>query len=429
MTAVPTRSTILNDPRTRRWIGWGLLILAVMLVSLFMNASGVLSSHLAATFNVTGFELGLLHSSYVYAYGILQLPAGVMVDRFGTRKIAGWGALIMSLGMVGFANAGAYWTAVGARFLAGIGSSVIVVAGVRFTANWFRADEFATISGFAVAFSRVGQVLATAPLAILVAAVGWRSGLSALGAVGTTVAGGIYVAAHGTPLKAGVSQIGSVASPAGAGDGSLTDPVRNVLGDLGTWLLGAYAFVLGGTVLTLFGLWGIPYLVHVYGLSVESASMFLLGSIAGGIVGAPMLGWLSDALTDRMRLMIVSGVAIMICYGSIAVFESLPLLLVGAILVAVGIFSGTTILLITVMKERHPGDVSTAAGTINGIAFLGGAVFPVALGSVLDAFWTGESIDGARIYTQLGYRVAFGIAGISVLVGVVCLLLLSHRQG
>jgi MFS family permease len=83
----------------------------------------------------------------------------------------------------------------------------------------------------------------------------------------------------------------------------------------------------------------------------------------------------------------------------------------------------------TVIKERHSTERSgTATGTINGMGFLGAAVLPAVMGWVLDVFWTGETVGGSRVYTLVGYRVAFGVAAASGLIGLGCAIWLHYRE-
>lgn len=417
-----------SDPLRRRWIGWALLSVGFLLVNFHRNSSAVLSEQLALTFETTGAELGLLHSSFFYVYAVLQVPAGVLIDRLGTRTISAGGMLVMSAGVLGFAVADGYWVAFAGRLLAGVGASVIYLSTLRFAANWYRADEFATITGVTGTFAGLGGLLATTPLAIAIAAYGWRPSIQALGAFGILLAAAIYFTAHTTPGRAGLSPVEGVPATAKVSLSELWTMLRRILGEAETWLLGTFLFFTIGINFTVFGLWGIPYLVHLYGLSVQEASTYLLVATGAGLLSGPLMGLLSDRLGRRTELVIVGATVFTGCYGAIAVLGAPPLVFIAVLLVAIRLVGGVIILVYTVMKERYPETSSTAIGIVNSIGFFGGATFPALMGAALDAFWTGQTVGGARVYTATGYRIAFGIATLSGVIGLACVGYFFYRE-
>jgi len=117
-----------------------------------------------------------------------------------------------------------------------------------------------------------------------------------------------------------------------------------------------------------------------------------------------------------------------LAYGLVFLTVRPPLPVFGATLFVAQFVTGGTLLSYTVAKERHSAAASgTVTGLINGIGYFGAAVFPAAMGAALDAYWTGELVDGARSYTAAGYRVAFGIAVAAGLVALACAMWLHLR--
>jgi sugar phosphate permease len=105
------------------------------------------------------------------------------------------------------------------------------------------------------------------------------------------------------------------------------------------------------------------------------------------------------------------------------------LLVAGGLLFAALFVMGGAVIAFTVAKERHDATASaTATGAINSMGYFGAAIFPAVMGYALDAYWTGETVAGARVYTPAGYRVAFGIATAAGVVAVVCAYLLHRRE-
>ena len=141
-------------------------------------------------------------------------------------------------------------------------------------------------------------------------------------------------------------------------------------------------------------------------------------------------GWLSDRLGRRSGLILASTVVYTAAYGSIAVLGTPPLWYVGAVFFLVMFLLGGLTLSYTLIKERHTASRSgTATGTVNAMGFAGAAVLPAVLGWVLDVFWTGETVAGNRVYTLLGYRVAFAVAAGCGVIALGCALVLHWWTG
>jgi len=403
-----------SDPRTRRWLVWVALAGAFLLVNLYRLSTAVLAERLMVAFDASGVELGTLHAAFFWIYAALQLPAGVLVDRLGTRWTATGGLAVMSLGAAIFALAGGYLAAFAGRALIGLGASVIFVSVLRFGANWFRANEFATVNGLTIAMAGLGGILATTPLAVAVATAGWRPSFLGLAGIGLGIAIAVAVVVRDTPAAAGLAEIDGVGPTPERTLREIRSAAGQVLREPETWVLGLVLFCSTGVSVTVLGLWGIPYLVQTYDLTVTQASTYtLLGSL-GLLVGPPTLGWLSDRLERRTGIMVAVGAVYAAAFTALAVVGNPPLVAVAVVFFAAGGLVGGFALAYTVVKERHDAATSgVSIGTVNTIAFLGPAIFPTVMGAVLDGFWTGTTVAGARVYTLIGYRIAFGVAAVA----------------
>ena len=412
---------IWNDPVRRRWLVWATLAGVFLLTNVYRLSTAVLADRLMVAFDTTGAELGTLHASFFYIYALGQLPAGVLADRAGIRRSATVAAIVMNLGAVAFALGHTYPEAFAARALIGLGGSVTYVAILRFCANWFRADEFATMNGLTIAIAGLGGIVATTPLALVVASVGWRPAITALGVLGLAFAVVVYLLTRDTPRAAGLRPIEGVPSPPDLTLREVGANTRKVLRDRETWLGGATMFCGTGMIITLLGLWGVPYVVRIYGLSVTGASFYtLLGSV-GLMLGPPIVGRLSDRTGRRTSLMVGGAALFTVAFAVLAVVGTPPRIVVAAVYFTVAFLLGAFALSYTIVKDRHGSGASgVATGTVNAAAFLGAALFPTLMGAALDTFWTGEVVAGARVYTVLGYRVAFAIAAAAGLVALVC---------
>lgn len=416
-------------PARRRWLLWGILALSFLLVNVYRLSTAVIAEDLMAAFRITGAQLGTIHATFFIVYAAMQLPTGVLVDRIGPRRTAAAGAAVMNVGAIWFSVAGRYGTALGARFLIGLGGSVIFVSMLRFCATWYDPAEFATMNGMSFAVSGVGGMLATTPFALVVEWLGWHETFRTLGLAGFVFAGAIALFVRDRPptQASSVGALGLEGNP--LDDAELRRHLDTVLRDRWVWVVGILLFCGTGVHLTLFGLWGIPYVAHVYETSVRFASMFTLLGGAGAVLGPPAIGWLAGRTGRRTTIIVGGGLCYTASLGVIALVGSPPLVVVGFAFFLVGGLLGAFVVSYPLINERHPSRANgIALGTINGAGFVGASVLPALMGWLLDAYWTGETLGGARVYTETGYRFAFGIATLAGAVTVLCGLWLYYQS-
>lgn len=413
----------------RRWLAWGALATVFLLVNLHRLSTAVLSERLTVAFGTTAAQLGTLHAAFFYIYAAIQIPTGVLTDRFGPRYVGSIGAVVISIGAIGFALSDSYLAALLSRALVGTGSGVIFVSILRFCANWYRADEFATMTGLTIAVAGLGAILATTPLALAVESFGWRSTVFGLSVVGFGAAVAVYVFARSSPADAGLEPIEGVPEQPSVTLAETVDYLRLLARDIDQWLLSIISFAALGTLLTLLGLWGIPYLVVVYGLDVTTASYFtLLGSV-GMLTGPPIIGWVADRLNRQFPLMVVGVGLFAVAIGVVPVFGRPPLVAVAGSYFFSGFFFGAAMLGYAIVKNRYPAEASgIATATINTAGFVGGASLPTLMGLALDAYRTDEVVGGTVAYTQFGYRVAFALAAGTIALAFCCSLVLFVRH-
>ncbi|QFU81485.1 MFS transporter [Natronorubrum aibiense] len=418
-----------TDPLRRRWLLWATLSGCFLLVNVNRLSTAVLSENLMAAFEMTGTQLGTLHAIFFWVYAFMQIPTGIFADRVGPRLTAAAGAVVMNVGVVWFAFADGYLTAVFGRGLIGLGGSVIFVCVLRFCANWYRADEFATMSGVTFAVAGFGGVFATTPLALAVEAFGWRSTVSLIGVVGLAMGVLAFVFVRDTPVDAGFEPLEGVPGQETLTNAQLAHHLSSALRDRWIWVVSVMLFCLTGVNLTLFGLWGVPYVVQTYDVSVTYASTLTLLGGVGQMIGPPAVGWLSDRLESRVELMVAGGACYVVCLALIAITGNPPLLVVAVVFLLAGVMLGTFVLGYPVVKERHPSSASgISTGTVNGASFFGAALLPTAMGWVLDAYWTGDLVGGVRVYTETGYRLAFAIATAAGAIAFCCTLWLYWQE-
>jgi sugar phosphate permease len=416
------------EPSYRRWVLWGILALTFLLVNIYRLSTAVISGELMNALGTTGAQLGTLHAIFFLVYAVMQIPTGILVDRVGPRLTATTGAAVMNVGAIWFALANTYASAFGGRFLIGLGGSVIFVSMLRFCANWYQVDEFGTMNGLCFAVGGIGGILATTPFAVAVDVAGWRTTVLVLGLFGLVVAGATAAVVRDSAERAGLPAIENVPEHPRLSMTEVRTFTGRIISDPWTWVIGILLYCIGGVNLTLIGLWGIPYVVQVYDVSVTVASTITLLGGVGTVVGPPVVGWLSDTIDRQTEFIIGGAIVYTVAVGLIAIVGDPPLIAVGVVFFLIGSLLGAFVLTYPMIRRRYDDRASgIALGTINGASFFGAASFPTLMGWALDVYWTGDYIDGVRVYTMTGYRAAFAISTAAGVVAIGCAMWL-HRQ-
>ena len=371
-------------------------------------APAVVVADLMAAFSPSAAMLGLLSAVYPWIFATMALPAGTLADTAGPRWTLTAGASFMALGAIVFGIAPTFGVAVAGRVLVGLGASVILIAWLRLGAAWARPEETARLAGLTQTVGAIGGLVGTAPLALLVTRLGWRASFVAIGAVTGLVGAVCAVIVRDRPRPTGLAR---TAPPAAGGFADVVRAARAVVANPASWPPVLTSAGIYATFLTFVGLWGVPYLVQVYGLSRVAASSYTAWGAAGILIGAISIGWLSDRLLVRRRLpLIVFAALYAAVWYPLAIPEGprLPLPCFVPLCFLLGLTSSVVAVVFAVVPEvndpRRPG---VAIGFCNIPSFTGIAILQWLTGVMLDAGFAGEVVDGVRVYPFAAYRAVF----------------------
>jgi len=403
---------------------WGFGAAFYLLGFFHRVAPAVITGELMRDFQISAAALGNLSAFYFYSYVAMQIPTGILADRWGPRRLLTLGTVAAAIGAVMFAmSPNIIWAAAG-RLLIGGSVAVAFVCLLKLAANWFAPHRFALISGLALFCGIVGAVFAGTPLRILVDLSGWRNVMLFSAVITIAIGVGTWLFVRDYPHEKGFEDF-LQASPATAEkrhSGIIAD-VFHVFTYRNVVLLFLVPGGIVGSVLTFSGLWGVPYLTTLHGVSSASAAMLTSALLIAWAVGGPFFGWLSDRLKNRKMLYLagcavsVGGWATIVLAKDISMMQLIPVLLV------TGFSSGCIIISFAFVKESVPVHLAgTVSGVINMGVMMGPMILQPAVGWVLDHMWTGTSHMGIRIYDVVAYRSGFGLMLVWLVVSFVLLL-------
>lgn len=388
---------------------WGLGALLYLIGFFHRVAPAVITNELMAEFSLTAAALGNLSAVYFYSYVVMQIPTGMLADYWGPRRILTTGAGVAAVGTLLFALADSLVLVALGRLLIGASVGVAFVAMLKLSTHWFDSSKFALFSGVALACGIVGAVFAGAPLRMLVDSYGWRAVMVSAGVMTGLVAVFNWSMVRDDPSERGYRSF--MAEPtAGGRPRSLFGGMGVVFGTRNIWLIFLISGAVSGPILTFAGLWGVPFLRTHYGLTTANAAMITSSLLIAWALGGPVMGAISDRIGRRKPLYGLGAVIAALGWMSVFLVPNIPIFLLIAILVTVGVASGCIMVGFAFAKESAPANLAgTTSGVINMGNMLGGMVMQPAVGWMLDRYWDGSMEGGVRAYGFIAYRSGFSL--------------------
>jgi MFS family permease len=389
------------------WLVWGLGACLYLIAFYQRVAPAVITRELSREFSLSAAGLGNLSAFYFYSYVAVQIPTGLLADRWGPRKVLSLGAALTAAGTLVFALAPSVAWANGGRLAIGAAAGVAFVSMLKLASHWMPSRRYALVSGIALFMGVMGATLAGVPLRAAVDAFGWRAVMVASAALSALVAIAIWLVARDDPRERGYASYYPDAQEdaKGASMGAL---LREALSYRNAWLVLFAPGAFSGIVLTFAGLWGVPFLVTNHGFSTAQAAATASAMLVSWSVGSIAYGPLSERMGRRKPLLIGGLFVTMLLWAIVLFVPGIGGGALVALLIAVGLASGAFILTFAFAKESVPAHLGgTASGIANMGVMLGGMIMQPLVGFILDRHWAGTLVEGVRVYDLEAYRWGF----------------------
>jgi nitrate/nitrite transporter NarK len=393
------------------FLGAGVAYLCAVLQRSTLGVAGVAA---ADRFDTSAAALSTLGVVQLLVYALLQVPVGVLVDRFGPKAVITVGAVLMLGGQVVVALADVLPVAVLGRLLVGAGDATTFVAALRLVNAWFPPRRVPVMSQWLGNLGQVGQVLSAIPFAALLGLAGWTSAfLAAAGASGIAVVVALVLLVD-APGDA----------PARSADlRTVLRELRRSVGTRGT-RLGFWAHFVtqsSGVVFALF--WGYPFLVSAVGLERPAASALLTVQVIAGIVIGPVLGGLTSRFPLRRSDLVLIIVGLLGVVWTLVLLwpGTPPVALLVALVVAMGIGGpGSQIGFDYARTYNSAAGLGGASGFVNVGGFTASFSMMFLIGVLLDLL---HDATGAPLYSLRSFDIALAVQYVVVGGGTVAFLL------
>lgn len=412
-----------------KWRIWGILTFSFVLSLFHRGAMGVISPYLANDLNATATDVSNIASVTFYSYALMQIPSGILLDRYGYQKISALGILITGVGSILLGVTPQLSLAFLGRLFVGMGTSVIFISVLKAQTIWFNSTEFTKASGLLSFIGNMGGMLATFPLAILVTWTGWRFSMVGMGIVCVITSGLIFLYVKNRPEEYGYEAQGQSPEVLKI---NLLSSLKDVLANKAVWRNFFALFTLVGCTTAFSGVWGLNYLTTVYQISTTQASFFisfiLIGLIIGSLFINKILCLFNHQISKCQRAcsLVMSGCWIYFLFLA----QGKPSLAFIPILFFIMGFMATAHILsftdVTLHCEAK--NSGLASSIVNSGEFIASSLITLLIGFTLDLTFTGTIVDHVRHYTPEQYQYSFSIFLIISFLGVLTSYIGSKRK-
>lgn len=396
--------------RVRAWIVWATGLLAYIVAVLDRTTLGVSGLSAADRFSASPSVLSTFVVLQVVVYAAAQVPAGVLLDRYGSRALIVAGAGLMAAGQLTLALTTSLPLAIGARAVVGLGDAVTFISVLRLVPHWFPPRRVPLMTQLTGICGQIGQVLSAIPFLALLTGTTWGTAyvsVAALGAIGMVLT---LAVVRDTPRGRIVT--------------TETLSVRATLSSVKTvWLrpgtrLGFFTHMGTQFSVTVFALmWGVPYLAVAQGLSTAVIGGLLTASVVAAICSGIVLGVLTGRFPHRRSWMVLGIIASNAAIWTVVLLlpGPAPLWLILVLILVISVGGPGSMVGFDFARTFNPSaTLGTAQGMVNMGGFIASLLVMQAIGVILDAAG-GYSFESFRLAWTVQYAVwAFAIVGIVI---------------
>lgn len=404
-----------NEINSRR--AW--LICLVMSLFFFyefvqMNIFDSIAQDILVDFSLTAATVGYLASMYFYGNFLMVVPAGMLLDRFSTKKIALIAMVVSTFATIVFSQTQHLYLAEACRFLAGMGAGFCFLSCIRLASRWFSSNRLAFVTGIIVTMAMLGGMVAQTPMAVLSEHIGWRYAMLINGFLGILIIFLILLVVRDQPKK---QESHAQEAHKQLQKYGVLRSLSFVIRSRNNWFGGLYTTLMNLPIFILGALWGMTYLEQVRSLTHAEASYVISVLFIGVIFGSPAFGWFSDKILSRRKPMLLGAVTSLIV---VLLMMYLPHLSVVELLILsflLGFLTSSQIISYPAIAELNPTELTASAASIISLVIMAsGVVVQPLTGWLIGMHWDHQMLEGKPLYLKSDFMSAMLIMPISFVI-------------
>ena len=385
------------------WIIWGLGAAFFFGEYVARVSTGEMVPQLMRDFHTNALQLGSLSAFFYYPYVLMQVPVGSMMDRFGPHRLLTLTSAICAFAGFLLSYTHIFWIAELARFLMGFGAAFAFVGALKLATLWFKPSRLGLLAGLTQGLGMLGAAIGAAPIAFMVASMGWRETMMTIGLILLVLSILICFFVRDSEVE-GVNHHGQpmLATEAPIWEGFLT-----VVKNKQSWLNGFYIGLLYAPTVVFAELWGATYLKTTAHLAPEVAAAGISTVFVGWAIGSPLCGWVSDRMKRRKPVLVLSAASGLVILSVILFVPNLSLYTLYALLFLYGMTNTGVSVSYAVAGESNPRRIAgVSIAFTNMFSVIIGALFQPLIGELLDLNWHGVMQNGAPVYSEYAFHTA-----------------------
>ncbi len=403
------------------YLMWGCAVSYYLFQYILRVSPSVMMEEIMGAFHVSAHGFATLSATAMYCYAFAQIPAGVLTDVFGAKRVILASTLLCIAGIVLFATAHNITQAYCGRALLGFGSAAAFLTVNKIGADWFPPGRRAFVFAMTMTAGTVGALNGGAPLSALAHGIGWREALMALAVLGVAVFLLNFFVLKAKPTE-------EVVEKASLSMKETWAQVKGALVNRQVLILAIAAVGLYLPISVLADLWGVAFLMQVYGVTKATAAQCTCLMYVGLCVGSLVISWWSDKIHQRKSLILVFLLGIILSLFAFLYAPNLTITGACCLLFFMGFCTGAEMVCFASATEIVPHRMmGTVTGYVNGLVTLGAALIQQQVGKILDEVWCGQcTVEGLRFYTVSEYRQALLVS--VLVVGLTCIIALFLKE-
>lgn len=412
------KAIITKRSYTHAWIVCMVGALYFFYMFIQITKFNAIGNAITTDFNLDATGLGTLSSAYFWGNVLFLLPAGMLLDRFSTKKLLAIVLLVAIIATLCFSFTTNIHTAFITLFFVGIAGAFGLTLPLRLASRWFPPEKMALTSGVIIACGFTGAMVGQSPLIWLVNQVGWRHAMQ------MNVGLGVFFFV--------LMMIVIKDFPKGVTPGMMHEEIsgikfvwhcfRQSVTNAQNWLFGLYTCFINLPVF-VFAAFGVSYLHQVRQLSEIQAGFIMVIMFIGSIIGSPITGWISDKMKLRKVPMIIAGFIGIVIILAIMYLPSLSYLSAAVLFFALGFIMAAQNITYPVVAESSPEKlIGTSIGMASILIMSGGAIFLPFFGWLLDFHHTGQMVGSIAAHSASDYMFALWMLPITFLIGTIAVM-------
>lgn len=386
------------------------------LYDFFLRVSpSVIIDELMAFYSIGAGLLGPIISSFFLAYVTMQIPAGLLGDKFGPKIVLIISAIACSIATILFVSSNNIFVGAFSRFLIGCCASFAYIAPLMLASRWFDAKYFALICGIIQIMGCLGAIISGTPVLYLTKQYGWQQPLIWAAWLGFILAALFYFLIKDKPSNKNCPEIKSLSKESVL----VLSNLKRVCHHNQSWAIGLIGFAAWAPISMFAELWGVPFLEKAYKVSDFEAATLMRYVWIGIAIGGPFLGWLSKSMSHRKKPLII-GLMLSLASSLLIIYSPTQKEFLPILLFVFGFAASCQCVTFGAIRDIHPLSVSgTAVGFNNMAVILGGVICQPLIGVILEAFWDNTWYEGVHIYSIHAYKIGFLLIPLTISIGLI----------